>query len=180
MTSNFYRPLVVGVATAMLIAAPAAAQTTTEAVAAHTDWSVFVADAPKECYLSAEPANSVAKRGGSVVEVNRGDIRVFVTFRPGENVTNEVSFTGGYPLREGSTVRVEVGSDTYELNIGSGEANGWAWPASPEEDQRIVDAMRNGANAKITGVSSRGTTTEDTFSLMGFTAAMTDAEGRCK
>jgi hypothetical protein len=32
----------------------------------------------------------------------------------------------------------------------------------------------------VSGVSSRGTTTEDTFSLMGFTAALNDAEARCR
>ena len=40
--------------------------------------------------------------------------------------------------------------------------------------------MARMAEAKITGVSARGTTTVDTFSLSGFTAAITDAEARCK
>jgi hypothetical protein len=31
----------------------------------------------------------------------------------------------------------------------------------------------------VTGVSSRGTTTKDTFSLLGFTAALDEAERRC-
>lgn len=159
--------------------AGAQASQTTEPVAAHNDWSVFVADDPRECYLTSLPTDSVARRDGETVEVDRGDIRLFVTFRPGENVANEVSFTGGYPLRDDSTVQFEVGSENFELNIGSGEANGWAWPASPEEDARLVEAMRRGAEATVTGVSTRGTTTVDTFSLMGFTAAMTDAQERC-
>ena len=50
----------------------------------------------------------------------------------------------------------------------------------PADDSRVVAALRGGANAKLTGTSSRGTTTEDTFSLMGFTAAVEDAEGRCR
>ena len=32
----------------------------------------------------------------------------------------------------------------------------------------------------MTGTSARGTTTEDTFSLSGFTAAVEDAEARCR
>ena len=67
-------------------------------VAAHNDWSVFVASEPKECYIVSPPKSSVAKRDGKPTEVQRGDIRLFVAFRPGENVTNEVSFTGGYPV----------------------------------------------------------------------------------
>ena len=40
--------------------------------------------------------------------------------------------------------------------------------------------MRRGSTAKVTGTSARGTTTEDTFSLSGFTAAVEDAEARCR
>ena len=36
--------------------------------------------------------------------------------------------------------------------------------------------MRKGSSAVLTGTSSRGTTTVDTFSLSGFTAAVEDAE----
>jgi hypothetical protein len=159
---------------------PAASQTAAERVAAFTDWAVFVADDPKECYIVSPPTESVARRDGSEVEVSRGDIRLFVTFRPSEEVSNEVSFTSGYPLRDGSTVDVEIGSQTFRLNPGAGDANAWAWPASPAEDAQLIDAMRRGADATVTGVSSRGTTTIDSFSLMGFTAAIEDAEARCR
>jgi hypothetical protein len=37
----------------------------------------------------------------------------------------------------------------------------------------------SGANAIVTGVSRRGTTTRDTISLFGFTASVEDAEARC-
>ena len=46
-------------------------------------------------------------------------------------------------------------------------------------DARIVAAMKAGADAVLTGSSSRGTKTEDTFSLFGFTAAVEEAEQRC-
>ncbi len=170
----------IGLAAAHSGPAGAQASQSAERVAAHTDWSVFVADEPKECYLVSPPTDSVARRDGEAVEVDRGDIRLFVTFRPGENVANEVSFTSGYPLRDGSTVRFEVGSSGFDLSPGSGEGNGWAWPASTAEDARLVEAMRAGAEAVVTGVSARGTTTVDTFSLMGFSAAMGDAETRCR
>jgi hypothetical protein len=165
---------------AVLAAEPATAQNAAERVAAHTDWSVFVAGNPKECYIVSPPSKSTATRDGQPVEVNRGDIRLFVTFRPGEGVTNEVSFTGGYPFRDESAVKIEVGTESFQLGIGSGDANGWAWPETPAEDQELVSAMRRGATATLTGTSQRGTTTVDTFSLMGFTAAVNDAEARCE
>lgn len=160
----------------------ASAQTQAErtAVAIHTDWSVFTPSDPRECYIVSPPTASTARRSGETVQVNRGDILLFVTFRPGDGVSNEVSFTGGYPLREGSSVKVQVGSDSFDLAIGAGEADAWAWPSSPSEDQRLIAAFRRGSDAMITGTSERGTTTVDTFSLLGFTAALDDAEARCQ
>lgn len=181
MKPKIWQALTLSLCMTTALATHAAAQgnESAERVAEHRDWSVFVADAPRECYLVSEPTGSVAQRDGEPTEVTRGDIRLFVTFRPGESVANEVSFSGGYPFREGNPVSVEVGSDVFELASGSGEGQEWAWPASPEEDARLVEILRKGANAQITGVSSRGTTTIDTFSLMGFTAAIDDARQRC-
>lgn len=161
-----------------LLAAPAVAQS--ERVAVHTDWSVFTGSNPRECYIVSPPTASVARRGGEVVDVDRGDIRLFVTFRPDEGASGEVSYTSGYPFRADSTVRVSVGGETYQMSIGSGEADRWAWPATPAEDERLVAAFRRGAEATVTGVSGRGTETTDTFSLLGFTAALEDAAARCR
>ncbi|MEX0339706.1 MAG: invasion associated locus B family protein, partial [Arenibacterium sp.] len=44
---------------------------------------------------------------------------------------------------------------------------------------KIITAMKRGASAILTARSSRGTQTKDTFSLLGFTAALEDAETRC-
>lgn len=176
MNFSPWKPIVTAVAIAL--AGPALAQNA-ERVAAHTDWAVFVAGSPKECYIVSPPTTSVARRDGQTVDVNRGDIRLFVAFRPGEGVSNEVSFTGGYPFQSGSTVTLKVGASTFAMTPGSGEAGEWAW-TSPSDDASAVAALRGGASAEITGVSSRGTTTIDTFSLMGFTAAVSDADARCR
>ncbi|TPE52771.1 hypothetical protein FJM51_05485 [Amaricoccus solimangrovi] len=161
-------------------ALPAGAQAAAERVASHTDWSVFVAGSPKECYVVSPPKSSKALRDGKPVEVDRGDIRLFVTYRPAENVSGEVSFSGGYPFRDGTPVKLQVGSQNFTLNPGSKDADSWAWPASPDVDKQIVAAFRAGSSATVTGVSSRGTTTIDTISLSGFTAAVEDAAKRCQ
>ena len=107
--------------------------------------------------------------------MRRGDILLFIAYRPGAGVDGEVSFTGGYPFAPSSTVTMEIGADRYEL-FTEGE---WAWPASGQDDARIIASMRRGADAKLTARSARGTQTEDTFSLLGFTAALEEAETRC-
>ncbi|MEO1292858.1 MAG: invasion associated locus B family protein [Pseudomonadota bacterium] len=161
------------------VTAEAGAQTN-ESVAAFRDWSVFNPDNPKECYIVAVPSSSDAQRGGASVTVSRGDILLFVTIRPADGVDKEISFTGGYPFRNGSTVEVQIGGDKFAMAPGSGDSQEWAWPPSPSADVELVNAMKAGSNAQITAISSRGTTTIDQFSLLGFTAALEEAERLCQ
>ncbi|MEL6609552.1 MAG: invasion associated locus B family protein [Pseudomonadota bacterium] len=169
---KFLAPL----AAAALLAAPAFAQEeTTNRVAAKTDWSVFVESDPTECWGVSAPKETVNTRDGRVVAARRGEILLFVFYRPSAGVTGQVTFTGGYPFANGSTVNLNIDGNQFEL-FTEGE---WAWAASPADDAKIVTAMKRGAKATVTGRSGRGTTTRDEFSLLGFTAAIEDAETRC-
>ena len=162
-------------AAALLAAAPAAAQESTNRVGTQTDWSIFVEDSPTQCWIVSAPKQVRNTRDGREVAARRGDIRMFVSYWPGNDRQGEVSVTGGYPYREGSTVNLTIGTTQFEL-FTDGEL---AWAASPQDDARIVTAMKRGAQAVVSGMSGRGTRTEDTFSLLGFTAAVEDAETRC-
>ena len=144
-------------------------------VNAITDWSVFEGNDPRECWAVTTYKESVNTKDGRVVSVRRGDILLMVFFRPGADVSGQVAFTGGYPFAGGSTVEVDIGGSEFEL-YAEGE---WAWPATSEDDAKIIAAMKRGADAVLTARSSRGTQTKDTFSLLGFTAAVEDAETRC-
>lgn len=161
------------IATFVVAASGAVAQESTNRVAANTDWSVFVENNPKECWSVSKPKETVNTKGGRVVAVKRGDILLFVSYRSGNAA--EVSFTGGYPFKKDSTVALTIGSDSFQL-FTDGE---WAW-ARPEEDAKIIAAMKRGADAVAVGMSTHGTRTEDKFSLLGFTAAVDDASKRCK
>lgn len=156
-------------------AGPVLAQEETNRVAADTDWAVFEGSDPKECWAVTAPKETVNTRDGRVVSVRRGDILLFVTYRPEQNISGEVSFTGGYPFADGSTATLDVGGATFEL-FTEGE---YAWPATPADDAKIVTALKRGADAVVTARSSRGTQTKDTFSLLGATAMIEDAEQRC-
>ncbi len=172
---KFAARLTIGSAILAAVAMAGQAQESTNRVDAKTDWSVFVEDDPTECWVVSAPKSTVNTRDGKVVAVNRGDILMFVSYRPGTEVQGEVSFTGGYPFKEGTTVNLRIGSASYEMFV-DGE---WAWPASEAEDAKITTSMKRGASAIVSGVSSRDTRTEDTFSLLGFTAALEEADKRC-
>lgn len=153
----------------------AQAQSTNQ-VAAKTAWSVFTEKTPRECWTVSAPTETVNSRDGKVVAVRRGDILFMTFFRPDAGVRGQVAFTGGYPFADGSTVGLQVGSDKFELYT----EKEWAWPASADDDAKIIAALKRGADAVLTARSSRGTQTKDTFSLIGYTAAMDEAQKRCQ
>lgn len=172
MTSSLMR--LGGAMLVSVLATAAVAQDSTAKVATMTDWSVFAEENPKECWGVSAPKETVNTKGGKPVSVRRGDILLFVTFKPGK--PGEVSFSGGYPFETGSTVTLEVDGTAFNL-VTEGE---WAWTAGPEDDVKVLAAMKQGADAKLTGHSAKGTQTVDTFSLRGFTAAMEEAGKQCK
>ena len=167
---------VAGIVALGFAAGGALAQESTNRVAANTDWSVFVEENPKECWSVSKPKETENTRDGQIVDVRRGEILLFISYRPGSGVAGEVAFTGGYPFDQDSTVSVTVGSAEFQL-FTDGE---WAWTRSPEDDAAIIAAMKKGASAVLVGESTKGTRTEDTFSLLGFTAAVEDASQRCQ
>lgn len=167
------RTQLLGAALLAVMSVPALAQTSENRVAANTDWSVFVETNPSQCWAVSAPKETVNTRDGRVVAVQRGDILMFVSYS--ETQKGVVSFTGGYPFAPGSTVDVQIGSDSFQL-FTEGD---WAWAASEQDDSALVAAMKRGSDAVLSARSSRGTTTRDTFSLLGFTAAVDDAAARC-
>lgn len=152
----------------------AVAQESSNVVATEGDWTVFAADNPRECWAVSPPRSTLNTRNGQPAEVTRGDIRLYVAYRPGQN--GEVSFSGGYPFAPDSTVEVDVGGRSFNL-FTEGES---AWTGSPSDDEALIGALRAGSSAVVTGRSARGTTTKDTFSLAGMTAATNSARERCQ
>ena len=166
-----------GVTAALVLIAglgSAAAQESTNVVATEGDWTVFAAENPKECWAVSPPkATQNTDANGAPREGTRGDIRLYVAYRGGNG---EVSFSGGYPFAPDSTVEVDIGGTKFNL-FTEGES---AWTGSASEDEKLIAALRGGTNAVITGRSSRGTVTKDTFSLAGITAATNTARSRCQ
>ena len=171
--------LATGLAVALVMVAGQGAwaqQVSENQVAAKTDWAVFEEQDPKECWAVSAPKETVNTRDGRVVSVRRGEILLMAFFRPAAGVKGQLGFTGGYPFAGGSTVTLDVDGAQYEL-FTEGE---WAWPASAADDGKIIAAMKRGSNALLTARSARGTVTKDSFSLLGFTAALDEAEKRCQ
>ena len=169
--------IVSGLALAAMFTLPASAQESSNRVVAVTDWSVFVDGNPMDCWSVSSPKemkNTDAQ--GRPKAVKRGDVLLFVSFHKGKAGGGEVSYTGGYPFADGSTVTLDIGGTVFELfTVGE-----WAWTGSAADDTKIISAMKSGSTAILSARSSRGTQTADNFSLLGFTAALDEAQKRCQ
>ena len=132
----------------------------------YRDWDAHVrgSGSARECYmLSAAKRWSASRKG-----VSRGDIYITVTHRPAMAVSGEVNVIVGYPLRQGSELRLSIdGKRRFDLFT---EGRG-AWAYDSKDDTAIVTAMKRGNTLVATASSQRGTRTTDTYSLSGFTAA---------
>ena len=140
-----------------------------------TGWRVLQETDPVECYAVSTPTSQETTRDGQPVVVARSDTFLYVLFRPSEGLSGQVVFKGGYLSAPASPVTLDVEGTQLTL-LTDGE---WAWPETPEEDARIVEAFRRGSEVVLTAVSERGTVSRDTFSLLGFTAAVEEAQRLC-
>ena len=143
---------------------------------AYRDWDAFVYTYPngqKTCHMISSPKSSRASRSGA----RRGDIYIMVSHRPEYGVTGEVNVVVGYPIRQGQDARLQVdGRSRFEFfTEGSG-----AWAYDPQDDARVVAAMRRGNRLVVNATSQRGTDTTDTYSLSGFTAAYNSITAACR
>ena len=106
----------------------------------------------------------------------RGDIFAIVTHLPGQNKWNEFSIVAGYNFQPNSNPDVTIGDIKFQLFTSGSRA----WSFSPSEDDKIVKYLKNSMKMKVVGTSSRGTITNDTYSLVGFSKAYQKINEACK
>src|SRR6202011_640937 len=137
-------------------------------------WGAYTAtpNGKKVCFALAKPASSKTNPPNRP----RDPAYAFVSTRPAEKVTNEVSVMIGYTLKPGSESTLEVGGASYAMYT---QGDG-LWIKNAAEEERMVDAMRKAADVVIKGVSAKGTETTDTFSLKGLTQALDKLAQDCK
>ena len=129
------------------------------------DWSVLrqETDAGRLCHITSDPI----EKKGDYDRDNRGETRVFVTHGPGKAERDVVSIVAGYIYNKQSEVEIKI--DGKKQTFFTLEDRAWSY--GPDEDKKLIQNMKRGNKLTITGVSSRGTTTIDEYSLSGFTKA---------
>lgn len=137
-------------------------------------WGAYTAtpNGKKVCFALAKPSASKTNPPNRP----RDPAYAFVSTRPAEKVINEVSIMIGYTLKPGSEGSLEVGGTRFAMySQGDG-----LWIKNAAEEDRLVDALRKGADATVKGVSAKGTETTDTFPLKGLAQALDKLAQECR
>ena len=135
------------------------------------DWGAYSTNAggTKLCYAFSQPSERRPEA------LRRGPGYIFVSFRPSENVSNEVSIVMGFPTQDGQSARGVVDGTSFAF-VTRGEN---VFVAEAEDERRVVDAFVRGRQLELNVTSARGNATTDVYSLSGFTAAMRRAQQEC-
>lgn len=123
----------------------------------------------KMCFAVSTPVKKTPNN------LNRAEIRIFVTFRPKENVANEISITNGYNFKPGSEVFVNIGNASFRFT----PKDNFAWLTSFDQELNMIKTMKKGNKVEVIGISTKGTKTTDIYSLQGFTEAYQAARNNC-
>ncbi|WP_133063857.1 invasion associated locus B family protein [Arboricoccus pini] len=142
-----------------------------DAVSTFKDWSLYVHQdkSGKLCYIASVPS----KQEGTFSK--RGQPAVMVAKLPSAPPNEQVSVQPGYTYKTGSDVTFTVDSTKFSL-FTQGEH---AWAKTSADDKALIDALRKGTSLKVSGTSARNTTSNDTYSLSGFTAAYNAMRDKC-
>jgi len=136
----------------------------------YKNWESFSVKTEKGkiCFAQSIPT----KRTPS--SIKRDASRLFVTFRPGESVNDEVSITSGYSYKP-STVTANSGKNSYTFF----SQDTFAWLLDTKEEKNFIKLMKKATNLIIRARTSKGAETTDHYSMMGFTKAYNTAKKTC-
>ena len=137
----------------------------------HKDWETYVinSDAGKMCFTQSKPVLQAPKK-------NKREARLFITFRPGEKVANEISITAGYKFNSKNSITATSGKYKYKFDIAQ---EGFAWIANNKVEKKMIKTMKKGSRIMITGYNQKGSQTIDHYSLLGFTKAYDATKANC-
>ncbi len=135
------------------------------------DWETFnvTENDNKICFAQSIPILRAPKK------FERNPSRLFITFRPSEDIKDEVSATSGYTFQKEKIVKAKTGKKTYDFF----SQEEFAWILDTEEEQRFIKAMKKASRVMIIGRTEKGKQTIDHYSLMGFSKAYDTAKKNC-
>ena len=111
------------------------------------DWESFILsqDGNKTCFAQSIPVVRAPKK------LKREPSRLFVSFRPAENIKNEVSVTNGYEFKLKAPVTAKSGKKSYDL-FSKGK---FAWVVDDKDDAKLIVTMKKASRLMIMVIQIR-------------------------
>ena len=137
----------------------------------HKDWETYIIknNGNKICFAQSKPVLQAPKN-------NKREARLFVTFRPAENIKDEVSITAGYDFNKKNSITATSGKFKYIFDEAK---QGFAWIMDVKQEKKMIKTMKRGSRIMITGYNQKGSQTIDHYSLLGFTKAYKATRANC-
>ena len=121
------------------------------------------------CYIGSSPIKSdlpdTKKRGENY-------ILVYKIIGSEENI---IQIEAGYKYNLDKKINVKIDNATYDF-YSTEDSSETAWT---NDDKKVIYAMKKGLELTLTGESARGTTTNDVYTLKGFTKAVNQLNQDC-
>ena len=135
------------------------------------EWESFVLsqEGSKICFAQSKPVIRAPKK------LKREPSRLFVSFRPSENIKNEISVTNGYEFKLKAPVEAKSGKKSYDLY----SKGRFAWVVDNKDEAKLIVTMKKASRLMIIGSTDKGDQTTDHYSMMGFTKAYNTAKKSC-
>ena len=135
------------------------------------DWETMVVkkDTKLVCFAQSKPVLQAPKS-------NTREARLFVSFRPNEKISDEISITAGYEFNTKNSITAKSGKYKYIFDIAQ---EGFAWITDNKQEKKMIRTMKKGSRIMISGYNQQGSQTIDHYSLLGFTKAYSAAKKNC-
>ena len=117
------------------------------------DWEVIKFNNNSEiiCYAQTKPVLQSPKS-------KQREARLFVSFRPKDKISDEISITSGYEFNNQNSVLATSGKSKYKFDI---TQDNFAWIASNKMEKKMIKTMKRGSRIMITGYNKSGSQTID-------------------
>ena len=137
----------------------------------HKDWETYIInnEKGKVCFAQSKPILQAPK-------TSTREARLFVSFRPNENIKDEISITAGYNFNTKNSITATSGKNKYKFDMAQ---DGFAWIADNKKEKKMIKIMKKGSRIMITGYNQKGSQTIDHYSLLGFTKAYKASRANC-
>lgn len=124
----------------------------------------------KVCYIYSEPSDMQPPK------LEHGRVSFSITISPSQGVQGESNFVVGYPMKDQSTVIVDIDGRKFTM-FTQGDS---AWLLNKADEPQLLGAMKSGHKMTVSATSRRGNPTTYDYSLAGVSAAADKMKSECK